>query len=79
MKALRRLRERAGLTQYVVAQKSRVPRMRLSLAESGQLRLSPSEEAAVRGAIRQGIEEQAARLQHLLANEQTAEEASTAA
>jgi transcriptional regulator with XRE-family HTH domain len=71
VKALRRLREKAGLTQYVVARKSGVTRMRLSLAESGQLRLSPAEEAAVREAIRQGIEEQAVRLQHLLANKET--------
>jgi len=69
MKALRRLRERARLTQFVVAQKSGVTRMRLSLAESGQLRLRPEEEAAVREAIREGIEQQAARLRQLLSDQ----------
>jgi len=68
MKTLRRLRERAGLTQFVVARKSGVTRMRLSLAECGQLRLRASEETAVRDAIRQGIEEKAERLKHLLRN-----------
>lgn len=70
MNALRRLRERAGLTQFIVARKSGVTRMRLSLAESGQLRLTGEEEAAVRKAIRQGIEEHAARLRHLLGREE---------
>jgi len=69
MKALRRLRERAGLTQFVVAQKSGVTRMRLSLAESGQLRLTAEEEAAVREAIREGIEKHAARLRRLLSDQ----------
>jgi hypothetical protein len=45
--------------------------MRLSLAESGQLRLSLKEQAAVREAIREGIEQQAARLRHLLVGKQT--------
>ena len=41
--------------------------MRLSLAQKcGQLRLRPEEEAAVRGAIREGIEQQAAHLLKLL-------------
>jgi transcriptional regulator with XRE-family HTH domain len=71
MKVLRKLRESAGLTQFAVARKSGVSRMRLSLAESGQLRLSPEEELAVREAIREGIEKQAAQLQHLLARAQT--------
>lgn len=66
MKALRSLREKAGLTQFVVARKSGVPRMRLSLAESGQLRLRPEEDAAIRKAIREGIERQAAQLRKLL-------------
>jgi len=70
MKALRRLREKAGLTQFTVARKSGVTRMRLSLAESGQLRLTKEEEAAVREAIHQGIEEHAARLRHLLVGKQ---------
>ncbi len=71
MRALRRLREKAGITQFTVARKSGVTRMRLSLAESGQVRLTAEEEAAVREAIRQGIEEHAARLRHLLVGKQT--------
>ena len=70
MKELRKLRKKAGLTQFTVARKSGVTRMRLSLAESGQLRLRPEEEAAVREAIRQGIEQQATRLRHLLSGQQ---------
>ena len=66
MTALRKWREKAGQTQFVVARKSRVPRMRLSLAESGQLRLRPEEEAAIRSAICDGIEEQVAHLRKLL-------------
>jgi transcriptional regulator with XRE-family HTH domain len=66
MKALRRLREKAGLTQFTVALKSGVPRMRLSLAESGQLRLRPDEEDALRRAILEGIEQQATQLRQLL-------------
>jgi transcriptional regulator with XRE-family HTH domain len=72
MKALKKLREKAGQTQFVVARKSGVTRMRLSLAESGQLRLTPEEESAVREAIRQGIEERTAQLQHLLEVTQSA-------
>ena len=45
--------------------------MRLSLAESGHLRLRPEEEEAVREAIRQGIEQQAEHLRKLLAGAQT--------
>lgn len=71
MKTLRALRERARLTQFTVARKSGVSRMRLSLAECGRLRLRPEEEEAVRQAIREGIEEQTARLQHLLTCKQS--------
>jgi transcriptional regulator with XRE-family HTH domain len=70
MKALRKLREQAGLTQFVVARKAGVPRMRLSLAECGQLRLSREEEAAVREAICNGIRQQAAQLHQLLSGKQ---------
>jgi hypothetical protein len=45
--------------------------MRLSLAESGQLRLRPEEEVAVRAAIREGVEQHAAQLRRLLASRQT--------
>ncbi|PYT58127.1 MAG: hypothetical protein DMG35_18740 [Acidobacteria bacterium] len=78
MTALRKLRERAGLTQFTVAKKSSVPRMRLSLAESGQLRLRPEEEAAVREAIRKGLEQHAAQLRRLLASKQGKPEVATA-
>jgi hypothetical protein len=66
MTSIKKERERSRLTQFFVASRSGVPRMRLSLAECGQLRLRPEEEAAVRGAIREGIEQQAAHLLKLL-------------
>jgi transcriptional regulator with XRE-family HTH domain len=78
MTKLRKLRELAGLTQFTVAKKSRVPRMRLSLAECGQLRLSADEEAAVREAIREGLEQHAAQLQRLLVSKQAKHEVATA-
>jgi hypothetical protein len=52
--------------------------MRLSLAESGQLRLRPEEEAAVREAIREGLEQHAAQLRRLLASKQARPEVATA-
>ena len=78
MTALRKFREKAGQTQFVVARKSRVPRMRLSLAESGQLRLRPEEESAVRKAIREELEKHAAQLHRLLASKQAKHEVATA-
>jgi transcriptional regulator with XRE-family HTH domain len=66
MTALRKRRERSGLTQYVVSRRAGVSRMRLSLAECGQLQLRPEEEAAVRRVIREGIEKHTAKLQRIL-------------
>jgi transcriptional regulator with XRE-family HTH domain len=72
MTALRKRRERSGLTQYVVSRRAGVSRMRLSLAECGQLHLRPEEEAAVRRVIREGIEKHATQLQRVLASAESA-------
>jgi transcriptional regulator with XRE-family HTH domain len=66
MTALRKRRERSGLTQYVVSRRAGVSRMRLSLAECGQLHLLPEEEAAVCRVIREAIEKHTAQLQRIL-------------
>jgi transcriptional regulator with XRE-family HTH domain len=41
-------RKKSGMSQFLCAQKSGISRMRLSLAETGQIALSPEEEAVVR-------------------------------
>jgi len=41
-------RKKSGMSQFLCAQRSGISRMRLSLAETGQIRLSPEEEAALR-------------------------------
>jgi transcriptional regulator with XRE-family HTH domain len=72
MTTLRKLRDEAGVTQYTVARKSGVPRVRLSLAECGELRLTRAEEVAIREAIRQEIERRAAQLQRLVKSTEVA-------
>ncbi|HEY4739252.1 MAG TPA: helix-turn-helix transcriptional regulator [Candidatus Acidoferrales bacterium] len=47
MKALKNLRKAAGLTQFELEHKVRVPRSKISLAESGQLALSEKEVRAI--------------------------------
>ena len=41
-------RRKSGMSQFLCAQRSGISRMRLSLAETGQIALSPEEEAVVR-------------------------------
>jgi transcriptional regulator with XRE-family HTH domain len=41
-------RKKSGMSQFLCAQRSGLSRMRLSLAETGQIALSSEEEAAVR-------------------------------
>jgi len=48
---LRRLREAAGASQIRIANSAGVSRMRLSLAESGDVELDAKEVAAIRKAI----------------------------
>ena len=40
-------RRKSGMSQFLCAQRSGISRMRLSLAETGQIELSAAEEAAV--------------------------------
>jgi transcriptional regulator with XRE-family HTH domain len=63
---IKRLREVAGLSQWSAARRTGIPRMRLSLAESGQLALNPEEEAALRQVLRESIQAQQARLNEVL-------------
>lgn len=44
-------RKRSGMSQFLCAQSSGVSRMRLSLAETGQVKLTAQEESAVRRAL----------------------------
>jgi transcriptional regulator with XRE-family HTH domain len=51
MYEIRRLREAAGASQIRIAKLAGIPRMRLSLAETGDVDLNIKEAAAVRRAI----------------------------
>jgi transcriptional regulator with XRE-family HTH domain len=63
---LKTAREMSGLSQFTAARKAGIPRMRLSLAECGQINLSPDEEIALRAVLRRAIEQRAAVLQNAL-------------
>jgi len=67
MEALTLLREISGMSQFAVARKSGIPRVRLSLAETGQLLLCAEERERVRKVLICSIEERAAQLQDVLA------------
>ena len=51
MEEIRPLREAAGASQIRIAKLAGMSRMRLSLAETGDVELGPAEVAAVRNAI----------------------------
>jgi transcriptional regulator with XRE-family HTH domain len=57
---LKELRKMGDLTQWQTADRCGVSRMRISLAECGQLRLQPEEEGAVRKVLLEAIESRAA-------------------
>lgn len=59
-------REVAGLSQFSVALRSGVPRMRLSLAECRQIQLRPDEVQAIRQVLRKEMERRAAELRNAL-------------
>jgi transcriptional regulator with XRE-family HTH domain len=63
---LKELRRMADLTQFQLARQSGVSRMRLSLAECQQLKLTAQEEGAVRKALLEVIESRAAQLNGVL-------------
>jgi transcriptional regulator with XRE-family HTH domain len=76
---LKELRKMADLTQFQLAQRCGVSRMRLSLAECGQLDLDPREDAAVRKVLREAIEHRAAQIRCALASTNKRELASASA
>jgi transcriptional regulator with XRE-family HTH domain len=48
-------RKKVGMSQFLCAQRSGISRMRLSLAETGQIKLSKQEEEAIRQVINEFI------------------------
>jgi transcriptional regulator with XRE-family HTH domain len=68
---LKELRRMADLTQFQLAQRCGVSRMRLSLAECGQLELHANEESAVRQVLLGVIESRAAQLNGVLSRRET--------
>ncbi len=65
---LKELRRMADLTQFELAQQCGVSRMRLSLAECGQLQLNPDEGCAVRKVLLGVIESRAAQIKRVLSS-----------
>lgn len=66
MKQLKRLRDLSGLTQTQLSRLAGIDRARLSLAESGQVKLSATEADTVRNVLIQQMEKRADRIQHEL-------------
>jgi transcriptional regulator with XRE-family HTH domain len=65
---LKELRKMAGLTQWELAQRCGVSRMRLSLAECEQVELRPEETIATRKILLERIESRAAQLKGVLSD-----------
>jgi transcriptional regulator with XRE-family HTH domain len=65
MEEIRRLRESAGASQIRIAKLAGMSRMRLSLAETGEVALAPAEIDAVRKAIAKFATSSAARLERI--------------
>ena len=63
---LRRLRKLAVLTQWQTAMESGISRMRLSLAECGQVELTGEEKTAVRNVLEKAIRERSALMREAL-------------
>lgn len=68
---LREMRRMAGLTQWELAQRCGVSRMRLSLAECGQVELHPEEETSLRGVLLAVIKNRAAQLRGVLSGSES--------
>jgi transcriptional regulator with XRE-family HTH domain len=62
-------RRKSGMSQFLCAQRSGISRMRLSLAETGQIELSADEVATVRQALTKYISDRAQEIS-LLSQEQ---------
>ncbi|HEY4764487.1 MAG TPA: hypothetical protein VIH75_12475 [Candidatus Sulfotelmatobacter sp.] len=65
---LKQMRGMADLTQFELAQRCGVSRMRLSLAECEQLQLRPDEDSAVRKVLLEIIKSRAAQIEHVLSS-----------
>lgn len=62
MKGMLILRKLSGLSQFTLARKSGVPRVRISLAETGQLELAPDERERISVVLLMAIEARQAEL-----------------
>ena len=69
-------RKKSGMSQFLCAQSSGVSRMRLSLAETGQVKLTTAEESAVQRALSNFISERADEIKQLM-HEQDLQRAAT--
>jgi transcriptional regulator with XRE-family HTH domain len=67
---IKKLRKMADLTQFELAQRCGVSRMRLSLVECGQLELYSEEELAVRKVLLMAIEARSAQLRRALSGKE---------
>lgn len=76
MEDLRSLRTIAQLSQFSCARKACIPRVRLSLFESGQLELTSDEQARVRAVLLRVIESRVLQLRAVLADSQAEAEIS---
>ena len=65
---IRELRRMAGLTQWQLAQRCGVSRMRVSLAECGQVELRQDEESAVRALLLEAIKTCASKIRSVLSD-----------
>ena len=59
-------RKKSGMSQFLCAQRSGVSRMRLSLAETGQVALTAAEESAIDRALNEYIVRRAQEINRLL-------------
>ena len=60
-------RKKSGMSQFLCARKSGISRMRLSLAETGQVALTAAEEAAIDRALNEYIVCRAQEIKRLIA------------
>jgi|HubBroStandDraft_2_1064218.scaffolds.fasta_scaffold531106_1 transcriptional regulator with XRE-family HTH domain len=72
MANLKEMRELAGITQFSLARRSGVSRMRLSLAECGDMELTLEEAKNIHVVLLAAIQLQHARAASVLANERNA-------
>jgi transcriptional regulator with XRE-family HTH domain len=73
MLAIRECRKAAKVSQYELARRSGISRMRLSLAECGYVELDPDEDRTLRAAIRSAVREQVATFRAQLVGQLAAE------